>query len=171
MDCTHKYAYSIRNSETRQIRKGFCARSAHIGFAAVREFLIPNYTSFLKCGAHDKDGSPRVKECLPRKLSRDRVRAIRIRRSSASLGANQFFNGETMRLRCKNTSIIAVEPPCTPANGPYLSLGNGFGPPATTWRIRGAMHRHLHRFASAKRVKWANLASYTSYDIMRYEPR
>src|ERR1035441_2119192 len=50
---------------TQGIRKGFSVRFAHIRFAATREFLISECTRCLRCGAHDRGGCARVKECLP----------------------------------------------------------------------------------------------------------
>jgi hypothetical protein len=56
--------YSAWNSGNQEIRNGFCVRSAHTRLAAVREFLISQYTSSSKCGSHNKGARPRVKECL-----------------------------------------------------------------------------------------------------------
>jgi hypothetical protein len=92
-----------------------------------------------------------------------------------------------MRLRCMSTLKTAAEPTCTTASGPYLSPKYGFGPAATIWRHRGSSSVNYptgikplpppdglavgRLDGSAKWVKWASLASYTNYDIMRYEPR
>ena len=48
---------------------------------------------------------------------------------------------------------IAAEPPCTPASGPYLSPGYGFGPPATIWRNRGAENRQPRKYLGANGMR------------------
>src|ERR1035438_9160658 len=49
---------------TQGIRKGFSVRFAHIVFVVIREFLISECTCRFRCGAHDRGGCARVKECV-----------------------------------------------------------------------------------------------------------
>ena len=93
-------------------------------------------------------GSPAERVPEARAVPREALASAR-----PSWDSNQFLNRGTMRLRCMSTLKIAVEPPCTPASGPWLSPGYGSGPPATMRRNRGAEHRRPRKCLGANGMR------------------